>query len=208
MPTLITHGAIGLISGAASPQLGRGRRFWLFALLCPLLPDADVIAFKLGIPYSHVLGHRGFSHSLLFALLVGIAAGIVYSWSSNASSSRRTLLACFFFSLLTASHGLLDACTNGGLGVALLAPFSNERFFFAARPIKVSAIGLTSFFKARSLSVLGSELLWVWLPASLAALGWRLSAFVMARRRQPLTHAGGPSQAQRPLRRAGQQTDR
>jgi hypothetical protein len=34
------------------------------------------------------------------------------------------------FSFVTASHGMLDAMTDGGLGVAFFAPFDNARYFF------------------------------------------------------------------------------
>jgi membrane-bound metal-dependent hydrolase YbcI (DUF457 family) len=60
---------------------------------------------------------------------------------------------------VTASHGVLDAMTDGGLGIAFFAPFDNTRYFFPFRPVKVSPIGL-SFFSARGLDVIWSELLW------------------------------------------------
>ncbi|NII73881.1 hypothetical protein FHW84_002454 [Dyella sp. SG562] len=53
--------------------------------------------------------------------------------------------------------------------MALAWPFASERFFFPWRPIAVSPIG-ARFFSARGLSVLASELRWVWLPCGLAAL--------------------------------------
>ena len=63
----------------------------------------------------------------------------------------------------TASHGVLDAFTNGGRGVAFFAPFSSDRFFFPVTPIAVSPIG-AAFFSERGVSVLASEMLWVWVP--------------------------------------------
>jgi inner membrane protein len=69
----------------------------------------------------------------------------------------------------TASHPLLDALTNGGLGVALFWPWSDARLFAPWRPIAVSPIG-AGFFSARGLAVLGSDLRWVWLPTLGAAL--------------------------------------
>ena len=77
------------------------------------------------------------------------------------------LLFCYFF-VVTASHGILDAMTDGGLGVAFFAPFDDTRYFFPFRPIKVSPIGL-SFFSDRGLDVIGSELLWVWIPGIVIA---------------------------------------
>jgi inner membrane protein len=37
-----------------------------------MLPDLDVVTFKLGIPYASPWGHRGISHSLLLALLAAL----------------------------------------------------------------------------------------------------------------------------------------
>jgi membrane-bound metal-dependent hydrolase YbcI (DUF457 family) len=50
------------------PQLHTSR-FWWLTVACCLLPDVDVIGLIVGIPYEHVMGHRGFSHSLLFAVM-------------------------------------------------------------------------------------------------------------------------------------------
>jgi inner membrane protein len=67
---------------------------------------------------------------------------------------------------VTASHGALDALTNGGLGVAFFAPFDATRYFFPWRPVEVSPIGVAAFFSQRGLEVFVSELLWLWLPAA------------------------------------------
>ena len=45
-----------------------------------------------------------------------------------------------------ASHALLDAMTNGGLGVAVYWPFSLKRIFLPFKPIQVSPIGISNFF--------------------------------------------------------------
>ena len=65
----------------------------------------------------------------------------------------------------TASHGFLDAFTNGGLGVALFAPFDHTRYFFPIRPILVSPLNLSAFGTRRGAAVLFSEMQWVWLPS-------------------------------------------
>jgi len=56
-----------------------------------------------------------------------------------------------------ASHGLLDALTNGGRGIALLWPFTNARYFAPWRPIPVAPIGLR-FLSSRGLHVALVEL--------------------------------------------------
>jgi inner membrane protein len=78
------------------------------------------------------------------------------------------LIAHFF--LVTASHGMLDAITNGGLGVAFFAPFDNSRHFFSWRPVLVSPIGIVPFFSRYGLDVLISELVWIWLPVGASVL--------------------------------------
>src|SRR5437016_8948293 len=71
--------------------------------------------------------------------------------------------------LASASHGVLDAFTNGGLGVAFFSPFDATRYFFPCHPIEVSPIG-AAFFSERGLSVLQSEFVWVWLPSIVFAI--------------------------------------
>jgi inner membrane protein len=77
------------------------------------------------------------------------------------------LIVFLFLFLSTLSHPVLDALTNGGLGVGLFAPFTNERYFFPYRPIEVSPIGVGAFFSHRGLIVMLSELKWVWLPSTI-----------------------------------------
>ena len=85
-------------------------------------------------------------------------------------------LAWIYLFLATASHGLLDCLTNGGLGVALFSPFDARRYFFAFRPIEVSPLGVREFISERGVAVLQSELVWVWLPCAIMAallVGWK-----------------------------------
>jgi inner membrane protein len=74
-----------------------------------------------------------------------------------------------FLFLATASHGVLDAMTNGGLGVAFFSPFNNGRYFFPWRPVHVSPISVKRFFSGGGYAVLQSELLWIWAPALIFA---------------------------------------
>ena len=184
MPTVISHAVAATALGQFVPRRTLPRGFWLWTAVCAMLPDADVVGFSLGVPYGSMLGHRGLSHSLLAAALVGMAVARISvgsrpSVADSLASSRRTAAQAtpgywrlaLYFALVTASHGVLDACTNGGLGIAFFAPFSAERFFFPWTPIDVSPIGL-DFFSHRGVVVAASEMRWVWLPALVAgALG-------------------------------------
>ena len=70
----------------------------------------------------------------------------------------------FYFFVLTASHGVLDAFTDGGYGVALLSPFDNTRYFFPWTPIRVSPLSVQAIFSQRGISVFVTEIIWIWLP--------------------------------------------
>ena len=148
MPTVLSHPAVTV---ALRPWLPRLRsRAMVAAALLSVLPDVDVIAFRFGIPYGSMFGHRGFTHSIVFAAIASALAGVILR------CDRREVMFLFACAM---SHGLLDAMTDGGRGVAFFSPFSNRRYFFPWRPIRVSPIGVVD------LSVLASELRWVWLPA-------------------------------------------
>jgi inner membrane protein len=124
-----------------------------------VLPDADVLGFHLGIAYSSQWGHRGFTHSCVFAIVIALLAACCFK---RLKSKLGTVFLFSFISCL--SHALLDSLTNGGLGVALYWPFNHERIFSEFRPILVSPIGIKSFFTPRGWSVLASEVQWVLLP--------------------------------------------
>ena len=166
MATVLSHPAIPL-----AIALGCGQQVISWPLLaagvvCAVLPDLDVMAFYLSIPYDHDFGHRGFSHSLLFALLMGIA-GVILCRLLKAPP----LTAFLFLFLATASHGILDAfTTGGGMGVAFFWPWDKTRYFFPWRVIPISPIGLAPFLSYRGWLILRAELTWVWLPSLILAI--------------------------------------
>ena len=162
VPSVLTHPAVPLALGVAYGQRYVSRRLLLAGVGASILPDIDSLGLSLGIPYGDTLGHRGLSHSILFALLLAVSAAFLYRAlrSSPSAAFAVVLISC-------ASHGLLDALTSGGLGVAFLSPFSNERYFLPWRPITVSPLDVGHFFSDWGLRVLRSEGLCVWLPCAL-----------------------------------------
>lgn len=158
MATLFSHPLVPLAMGLGlGPKTIPYPLLWLGAGLS-MLPDVDVIAFRLGIPYASPFGHRGFTHSITAAFVVAVFCCLLHR---HLRASRLTVLIFCWFAMV--SHPLLDALTDGGLGVALLWPFSNQRFFFPWHPISVSRIG-HAFFSAHGWAVLRSELYSVWMP--------------------------------------------
>ncbi len=159
MPTIFTHAAVPLAVGLGLGKDVISRRLMVTGVVASMIPDLDGISFWAGIPYASVLGHRGFTHSILFVLFCGLLAATFHRFFKTKAST-----AFFFIGSVVLSHIFLDAITNGGLGTALLWPFSNERFFLPFRPIEVSPLALTRLFSSRGIQVMTSELKWVWLP--------------------------------------------
>jgi inner membrane protein len=116
-----------------------------------LLPDADVLGFMLGIPYASPFGHRGATHSLVFAAAVGALVGLVAS-----VRLRPALQTGITAALVVVSHPLLDTMTTGGLGCALLWPFDDTRFFAPFRPIPVAPMGL-EYLSAAGMTIAAIE---------------------------------------------------
>ena len=152
MPSL-GHVAVGMVAGRIWTKLGREQRhdrqgstslaraMVAFSALS-LAPDLDVIAFRIGIPYSAPWGHRGAAHSIFIALVLATVATLATPLLADpvdAGPTRRRLwLLC---AVVATSHGLLDTLTDGGLGIALLWPLSNHRYFAPWTPIPVAPIG-------------------------------------------------------------------
>lgn len=177
MASLFSHAVTALSIGQCFYRPGVPRRIWVVGALCSVIPDLDVIGFRYGVRYGDFWGHRGFTHSLVFAALL---AGVVSLLGSRRGLPGLSLFSIWTYLLLaTASHGFLDAMTDGGLGVAFFSPFNNQRYFLPWRPIRVSPIGIGRFFSDQGLAVLRSELLWIWAPAGLFAV----SVWLMRRRR-------------------------
>jgi len=171
MSSFLTHPAPVIALGVA---LGLRRipvRLFLVAVVFSLLPDLDAVGFRFGVSYSSWFGHRGFSHSLLFALFCGAFGAWIAPW---LKASR--LLSGMVIFLVVVSHIALDALTNGGLGVAVFWPFSDARYFFPWQPIQVSPLSLKAFVTTqKGLRVIISELYWVWLPLMPVALICRVA---------------------------------
>ena len=165
MASIFGHALTAVTLGTSFSKTLTSSKFWLLGIICAILPDADVIGFSFNIDYSSFWGHRGFSHSLVFALLLGVF--VTFIFYRNSFLSKKGMLYILFFTLCTASHAVLDAMTTGGLGVAFFSPFDDTRYFFSWRPIRVSPIGIARFFSERGLKVITSELIWIGIPSVL-----------------------------------------
>jgi inner membrane protein len=170
------HVAVGVAAGRAAARVHPVRLMAVLGFLS-LAPDLDVLAFAYGIPYEAEFGHRGASHSIAVALVVGALCSLgAREW--HLSRLRMFLVV----SAVVASHGLLDSLTNGGLGIALAWPFSDHRFFACWRPIPVSPMG------KGLVSEYGQHVLLVETLASIPLLAY---AFWPRRGRRPSASSSG-----------------
>jgi len=163
MATIITHGLASVLIGKTFLKKKHSGRFWFYIVICSMLPDLDVIGFNFGISYGDFWGHRGFSHSILFACLFGLGIGFLF-YKHLGLNSKNWWGFVALYSGVIASHGVFDALTDGGLGVAFFSPFENSRYFFPWTPIHVSPIGIRGFFSQRGLNILISETIYILTP--------------------------------------------
>lgn len=180
MPSVVSHAAVAVAAGVAFAPQDVPSRFWVLAGACSVIPDLDIIGFVFGIPYQHPFGHRGFFHSPFWALLMSFLVVSLFLSDMKIFSTRWFFYLLLFF-LISASHGILDAFTSGGLGIALLSPFDHTRYFFPWTPIEVSPIGIRAFFSNWGLAVMKSEFVWVWLPSLFIAVVGRVIRFCIVR---------------------------
>lgn len=138
----------------------------VLAIISSILPDIDVLSFKLGISYDHWLGHRGLTHSILFSIIWALLLSLIFG-------KQRKIIFFLVLFLGTMSHALLDAMTSGGEGVGFLIPYNESRYFFPFRPILVSPIGIERFFSKWGWKVICNEFIWIGIPC-LVVLGMNI----------------------------------
>jgi inner membrane protein len=170
--TVFSHGFVGASLALAGPrEIPRGVLALCLGALA-VLPDADVIGFSFGVRYGDVMGHRGFTHSLVFSGGAGVACGMALAAVYRAWNLWLVARLAVLGFVATASHCVIDAFTNGGLGVGFLIPFDDSRYFAPWQPIEVSPIGLAGFLSARGILVLRSEFMWLNVPWASVLLGF------------------------------------
>ncbi|HEX4922950.1 MAG TPA: metal-dependent hydrolase [Bdellovibrionales bacterium] len=161
MASIFSHPAIP-VSLALMTRLPK--TLVLIGVIAAILPDADVVLLRFGVEHGSQWGHRGFSHSFAVAALTGALAA-----AFARRLGVRPFTAFWFVSLSMASHGLLDAMTTGGRGIAFFWPLNEDRYFLPWRVIEVSPLSVQRFFSGRGLEILQSEWNYVWFPAFLTA---------------------------------------
>jgi inner membrane protein len=124
----VSHVFVGL---AAARVRARRRPPWragAFWAGVALLPDLDFLMALFGYRYGELWGHRGVSHSFAFAALCGLIAAIAALPRHSRWLGLGTAVA-----LVCATHPLLDAMTNYGIGCPLFWPLSDTRWLLPWR---------------------------------------------------------------------------
>ncbi|WP_046755731.1 metal-dependent hydrolase [Kordia jejudonensis] len=182
MASIFGHALVAYTIGKVSSIKLHPVKLSILLIFCAVIPDADVIMFSFGFPYEHPLGHRGFSHSILFAFLLSFVIRAIFY--RNVKYFSKTGIALFFiFLIATLSHSFLDACTNGGRGVGFFIPFDNHRYFFSWRPILVSPLGAGNFFSKWGWRVVQNEAFYIALPTiCILAFHYVVQKYILKRR--------------------------
>lgn len=115
-----------LVLGAAVGEkiLGRkiGNRAMLYGAIAGTIPDLDVVVGQFLDPLTAVEIHRGFSHSILFFILLSPLLGWMIARKEKESKvSVMNGASLVFWALLT--HALLDAFTTWGTQLLWPAPY-------------------------------------------------------------------------------------
>ena len=164
MCTAFTHAFVAAAGGLAVFGPRMPARFWVLSIACSAGPDLDVALHSFGVEYADPWGHRGMTHSLFFAAVLSVlVVSAAFRWDAPWLGRRWWALVAYFF-VLTASHGFLDAFTDGGLGIAFFAPFTDARYFLPVRNVEVAPLAISAFFTQRGIEIMKSEMLWIWLP--------------------------------------------
>ncbi len=113
---IVLGAAVG--EAVAGRKMGAKAAFW--GAIAGTIPDLDVFLRAFYHPIDAALIHRGFSHSLVFAILMGPILGWLIHRIYKKRYDQKTWMWLFFLGIVT--HPLLDIFTN--YGTEFLWPFS------------------------------------------------------------------------------------
>ena len=181
MASIFSHAFVAYGANSFFNKHSYWKRCLFFAISLSILPDADVIGFFLGVPYDSPWGHRGASHSILFSVILAAIVCLLF-FRAYFKQKVKMLIIFTILSLSGISHGLLDAATNGGLGVGFFWPFDNSRYFLPFQPIEVSPIGIKAFFSEWGVRVILSELTFIILPTAVIIAILKMHSKIMAKK--------------------------
>lgn len=123
----LTHIVLGACIGEAVAGKKLGKRAMLVGAVAQSVPDVDFVSTFWLHDAGDIIGHRGFTHSIVFAIL----AISLLSWLASILFRRRGLTWkewVMVIGINMATHLFIDAFNAYGIG--WLEPFSHKRFSF------------------------------------------------------------------------------
>lgn len=135
----VTQMLFGAVVAQAAFRRRLGRKAVVAGALVGLVPDLDVAAGWIGGPFANWVHHRGVTHSILFAPLVGLLMAFALSlWRRRRPAEARgdpehQRAWIWLVMLVLVTHPVIDLFTS--YGTQLLAPLSAHRFAIDAMPI-------------------------------------------------------------------------
>ena len=163
----VTQALLGAAVGQAAFGRRLGARAMVYGAVGGVIPDLDVVATAPFGEFARLVHHRGLTHSLLFAPVLGAALGYIM-WRrrrrrQDAAGERlRDWIGLWVLAIGT--HPLLDLCTT--YGTQLLAPLSDHRF-------AINAIGIIDpLYTGVLLAAVLAGLVWRRRPSVAKWSGW------------------------------------
>jgi inner membrane protein len=141
---IITHIALGTVIGEIVLGKKAGKKALLWGAISGIIPDFDTFFIWFLEPSRAALLHRGFTHSLLFLIIVSPLFGwFISSLNKNNHDVKPKHWAILIF-INGITHVILDLFTNYGTGFWL--PFSQARYAFSTIAIIDIFFSLPLFF--------------------------------------------------------------
>lgn len=121
----LTHIVLGATTGDALLGKKLGKKAMLIGAVAQIIPDLDFIAYFWSSPSENLLAHRGFTHSILFLVIISLfLAALMFRFERRNHLSFKQW--AFFIGFEIAIHLFIDVFNAYGTG--LLEPFSHERY--------------------------------------------------------------------------------
>ncbi len=123
----LTHIALGACIGELFTDKQFGKKAMLWGALAQSIPDIDFISVAWLGPTEELIAHRGFTHSILFGILVTFFMALAAERFHRPHNIRLKKW-IFFLGTEIFVHLLIDGFNNYGVG--WFEPFSDIRFSF------------------------------------------------------------------------------
>ena len=126
----VTHAALGIVTAETILGERAPARAALAGLLAGVMPDFDLIATLMAGPLERFTIHRGITHSILFALIMGPLLGYLFSRKGGGGNKPGPAAWSVLCVAAIMSHIIIDCFTT--YGTMIFLPFSDYRVAFSS----------------------------------------------------------------------------